>query len=404
MDKSFSFTKESIEQLPIPDKGRVEYRDSKIPELRLRISANGKRSFSVFKRIRGGAGRPTRVTLGSYPSLKPPRARVAAQKILGLLVEGVNPREKRKIDALISLSLQEAFELYIASKELKCNTLNDYCSLMRKQLLAFKNKKLIDIKSKEISQLHLNLSLKSKARADYAMRLLRAIINFVNDESYLISGKTLILQNPVKIISSRKQWNNVDRKQGHVRVQELSSFARALNEVRESETLTGQSVCDAMLFALLTGLRKTEIFNLKWTDINEVGAYFMIPETKSGNPLELPLTPILKTILDCRKECHCTIFVFSAVNKYGQIRTPRKIVQKVKLLSGTCCDFHDLRRTFATTAEHLDIGTYKLKRLMNHVTNRNDVTAGYTVLTAETLRDSAVTIQRVLMENLTRKS
>lgn len=78
----------------------------------------------------------------------------------------------------------------------------------------------------------------------------------------------------------------------------------------------------------------------------------------------------------------------------------KKIVAKVKALSNTHCDFHDLRRTFATTAEHLDVGTYKLKRLMNHSTGRDDVTAGYTILTAETLRPSVEKIQGYLMQRM----
>ena len=41
----------------------------------------------------------------------------------------------------------------------------------------------------------------------------------------------------------------------------------------------------------------------------------------------------------------------------------------------------------------MDIGTYKLKRMMNHSTGRDDVTAGYTILTAETLRGAAEKIQ-----------
>ena len=67
----------------------------------------------------------------------------------------------------------------------------------------------------------------------------------------------------------------------------------------------------------------------------------------------------------------------------------------------TRCDFHDLRRTFATTAEHLDVGSYKLKRLMNHSTGRGDVTAGYIILTAETLRQSAEKIQNYFSQRMT---
>ena len=57
---------------------------------------------------------------------------------------------------------------------------------------------------------------------------------------------------------------------------------------------------------------------------------------------------------------------------------------------------HDLRRTFCSVAETIGVGTYTLKRLLNHKTSRSDVTAGYTVLTAEELREPAEKIcQRI---------
>jgi integrase len=47
--------------------------------------------------------------------------------------------------------------------------------------------------------------------------------------------------------------------------------------------------------------------------------------------------------------------------------------------------FHDLRRTFITIAESIDVAPYTIKRLVNH-TMRNDVTAGYIVSDLERLR------------------
>jgi hypothetical protein len=41
-----------------------------------------------------------------------------------------------------------------------------------------------------------------------------------------------------------------------------------------------------------------------------------------------------------------------------------------------------------------------LKRLMNHSTGRDDVTAGYTILTAETLRQSAEKIQNYFAQRI----
>ena len=47
---------------------------------------------------------------------------------------------------------------------------------------------------------------------------------------------------------------------------------------------------------------------------------------------------------------------------------------------------HDLRRTFITIAESLDISAYAVKRLVNHKMT-NDVTAGYIVSDVERLRN-----------------
>ena len=46
---------------------------------------------------------------------------------------------------------------------------------------------------------------------------------------------------------------------------------------------------------------------------------------------------------------------------------------------------HDLRRTFITIAESLNISAYSLKRLLNHKMT-NDVTAGYFITDVERLR------------------
>ena len=54
--------------------------------------------------------------------------------------------------------------------------------------------------------------------------------------------------------------------------------------------------------------------------------------------------------------------------------------------SGLHVTLHDLRRTFATVAERLDIPAYALKRLLNHKQG-SDVTAGYIVTDVERLRE-----------------
>ena len=81
-----------------------------------------------------------------------------------------------------------------------------------------------------------------------------------------------------------------------------------------------------------------------------------------------------------------TKYVFPAESKTGHLVDPRKALLKVIELSGVTFTLHDLRRTFITIAESLDIPVYALKRLLNHKM-KSDVTAGYIVMDVERLRE-----------------
>lgn len=80
---------------------------------------------------------------------------------------------------------------------------------------------------------------------------------------------------------------------------------------------------------------------------------------------------------------------------------PRK--QMAKVIEATDIHFtvYDLRRTFITTAESLDISAYALKRLLNHTLNHkmnNDVTSGYIITDVERLRQSMQIITNFLLQ------
>ena len=63
---------------------------------------------------------------------------------------------------------------------------------------------------------------------------------------------------------------------------------------------------------------------------------------------------------------------------------------------------HDLRRTFVTIAESLDISSYALKRLVNH-SQKGDVTAGYIVMSIDRLREPMNRIAAYILEKVVDK-
>jgi len=125
---------------------------------------------------------------------------------------------------------------------------------------------------------------------------------------------------------------------------------------------------------------------------------FGLDDTKNGHGLELPITKPLEEILKRRAEYRVSGFVFGADNHHGRVVEPKKIIKKINERADISFTLHDLRRTFCSVAETIGVGTYTLKRLLNHKTSRSDVTAGYTVLTAEELREPAERICKRLSE------
>lgn len=108
-------------------------------------------------------------------------------------------------------------------------------------------------------------------------------------------------------------------------------------------------------------------------------------KTKNNESHTLPLSDFLYDLLVARHQKKINDYVFPGTGAAGHIIEPRKQMANVTKASGVHFTVHDLRRTFITIAESLDISAYALKRLMNHKMS-NDVTAGYIITDVERLR------------------
>jgi len=69
----------------------------------------------------------------------------------------------------------------------------------------------------------------------------------------------------------------------------------------------------------------------------------------------------------------------------GHIADCRAVIDKITESTGITFTCHDLRRTFISTAERLDVNYYALKALVNHKMS-GDVTAGYVIPDTDRLR------------------
>ena len=390
-DTKFRFTELSLEKIESNGK-RTRYYDSLLSGLILDVSLAGKKSFRVYKKI-PGRDTPINVTLGYFPSITLDDARRMARKVMADIAEGINPNDLKRQFRAASIILKEAFDSYIGSRDLKPITVRGYEQTMNCYLTDWHTKRLADINQSMILKRHRKITEQSRAQADLTMRVMRALYNFAKAEYKSSEGRSLFPDNPVDVLSEKRVWNKVKRKTTRLRRSQLKPFLEALNKVRDEAIMYRQNdrvaFCDYIEFVTFTGLRKMELLQLPWSQVFMEDKLYFLKDTKNGEDVEFPMTTKLVEIFERRKEYKVSSYVFGKATGKGWLTEPKKTLAKICELADVQITLHDLRRTFTSIAESNSVSGYRLKRLLNHLTDQSDVTAGYTILTAEELREPA---------------
>ena len=385
-----------VDSVPIPTGQQAFYRDDLLKGFALRVTPKGAKSFVVEVRI---AGRTRRKTLGQYGHVTVEQARKLAQQYLGKVASGIDPVAEQRANEARQVTLGEAFEAYLkVRKGLKPRTVQDYRDLMNKSLGDWKDRPLATISKDAIAKRHEHLGEKSQARANNAMRVLRAVFNFARHQYEDAEGHSLFPENPVSRLSHTRAWYHVGRRRTVIRSSQLPAWFAAVEARRTPDADPhDRTVADLLALLVLTGLRRSEGLALRWQDVDLKARTLLIHDTKNGEPLELPLSDYLVDLFEARRELAPGPYIFPGRGEAGHLHTPHKGVRRIVEASGVEFTLHDLRRTFITVAESLDVPVYAIKRLVNHKMP-NDVTAGYVVIDTERLRDPMQRITDRLLE------
>ncbi|MBN7797759.1 tyrosine-type recombinase/integrase [Parahaliea mediterranea] len=391
-------TKSSIDRLPLPPRkpdGTAQqaiHRDDALPGFGLRIGSGGAKTFFVEKRVNG---RVKRISIGRYGHLTPTQARLKAQELLGSIAMGNDPAAEKRAKLAKSVTLEEAFEDYLAThRHLKPGTVHNYRKCIDGCLSTWKTRRLVDISKDMVEAKHRELGATAPARANNAMRVLRAVFNHAIAKYEDESGRPTLHFNPVDRLGKVRAWNPVKRRQTLIKPHQLAAWFDA------TLTLNEETTRDFFHFLLFTGLRKTEAATLEWSDIDFADKTITIADTKNRDPHVLPFSSMLQDLLERRRANGGAAWVFESPKFPGTpLKEPRSATAKVAKEWGYPFTPHDLRRTFITVAEGLDIPHYALKRLLNH-RDTNDVTAGYIVSNVERLRAPMQKIADFLIQHI----
>ncbi|MDP8212644.1 MAG: tyrosine-type recombinase/integrase [Candidatus Zapsychrus exili] len=328
----FNFTKQALLSLKPLSSHRLIYHDAREKGLCLYITIGGVKTFFIRRRVNK---RDEKIILGRFPETSIEQARKGALKAKGEVVQGINPNdEKRKLKQNITLGafVEEYSEKY-AKNHNKSWEKNGHW-LYKKYLSNWENRCLDTIKKYDVEKLHHYVGDKNgKCTANRVLTLLVSLFNRATEWGF--TG-----ENPAKGIRKYKEKSR-DR---FIQPEELPRFFKALNEE------SNETVRDYIWLSVLTGARKANVLSMNWDEINFKRRIWSIPETKNGEPLDLPLVDEAVAILKTRTKSSESEWVFpSLTSESGHLEEPKKIwrrvLEKAKISN---LRIHDIRRTLGS--------------------------------------------------------
>jgi integrase len=249
---------------------------------------------------------------------------------------------------------------------------------------AFGDKEPSEIAPLDVDRLRVRLSKKkAPGTVRNVLELLRRILNFgVNRR--LCQGANLKIQMP--------RANN--EKTEDLAPEQLQSLLMAIEEDRHSQA------GPIMLMALYTGMRRGELFRLKWKDIDLDRGFIHIRGPKGGIDQTIPLNDGARKVLEGIYHGESE-YVFPG--RGGRQRTDiHHQVNRIRDNAGLPKDFralHGLRHVYASMlASSGKVDMYTLQKLLTHKSPQ--MTQRYAHLRDETLRQASDLAGEIISESL----
>jgi len=155
-----------------------------------------------------------------------------------------------------------------------------------------------------------------------------------------------------------------------------------------------------IITALNTGMRKSEVLNLKWDDVDLKHNFITVRYTKNGEPRQIAINGTLRETLSgiVRRLDVPYVFFDNATGKhYGQVT--RSFRTACKRSGITDFHFHDLRHTFASQLVMAGVDLTTVKELMGHKTMA--MTLRYSHLAPQHMASAVDVLDKVFQHNST---
>lgn len=354
---------------------RVEYFDTEVAGLVLRVTADGVKTWSLIYRY---CGRRRRLTIGRYPDLSLADARRTAEKARGQVAAGNDPAADKKAErATYGDTIGALFDFY-SIKANKKRTWSEESRIFEHDVLpAWRHRRVRDLQRRDVRELVERKAVTAPVMANRILAHVSCMLNFALEHDWIEANPAARIPPPGDEISRDRVLTRV----------ELRELWPALHEI-EAVSADGKplprlvpALNDAMLAMLLTAQRCGEVCRMRWNDVDLEGGWWTIPGsgTKNGDvhrvPLTAPVLQILKTRQDNDRDER---FVFSTRARTCVAARAKKAASRLSRGLSFAFRAHDLRRTAASCMGEAGVDRLHIAYVLNHRSvTHNTMTAIY---------------------------
>jgi integrase len=356
-------------------RGKVEISDSVCKGLFLEVRKSGGKTF--YLRYTNNRGRQHQYRIGDADVISLAQARQLAQQLKTQVLLGQDPVESKKTDRQTPTFGRFIEEQYMPHVKAYKKSWETDVSLLKNHLLPrFGNRHMDTITRQDIVKMHSDRKA-SGAAAGSVNRLLimmRYIFNLAI--RWEVAG---IKNNPTKNVPLMPENNKKERYLSEDEARRLyASVCKSDNEMLQF----------IIPMLILTGARKREVLDAKWSDFDFERRLWRIPTTKLGKPRYVPLSDGVMSLLSTMPRNVKSDYVFANpktnkpfVSIFAAWDTARKRVGLADVR------IHDLRHSFASLLINSGRSLYEVQRLLGHTQIKT--TQRYAHLSRETLLDAS---------------
>ncbi len=308
---SFRFSKTSINAVNCPaGKSKVRVRDTEVPSLALLVTANGSRSFFLYKKI---DGRPVEVRIGSAAECTVDQARRRAVELLGEYIAGRNPAAE-KVARRDGATLGDLWDSYLehhAKPHKRPASIAGDNQIYNQHLAAWKARRLTEITPEAVDLLKTRIGQTSHVSANRMLALLSCMFRKCGYRFGLARNWT--------------PTAGLERFREKVRSRVLSpdELMKVLDTLK---TWPNETYRDYFLLTLYTGARRGNVAAMQWEHLDLDRRTWKIPGevTKNGSPLTVTLIPEAVEVLKKRPDHSPYVFPSKLVT-VEQVEEARKL-------------------------------------------------------------------------------